>query len=102
MPKAIKKPAPKIKVRSPLHVGNKVFIRCVTHYVTGEVVLLSRDEVVLKNAAWIADTGRLFQALSTGTLNEVEPFPDNVLVTIGRGAVVDACDWIHDLPRLQK
>ena len=90
------------KAQSPLRVGNKVFIRAVTHYLTGEVVIVNRDEIVLRNAAWIADTGRWSEALRSGTLSEVEPYPDDLLVCVGRGAVVDYCDWHHELPRVTK
>jgi hypothetical protein len=90
------------KPQSPLRVGNTVFIRAVTHYTTGKIVLLTRDEVVLDEAAWIADSGRWSTVLQTGSPNEVEPYPAGVLVTVGRGAIVDACDWRHALPRTQK
>lgn len=91
-----------IKVQSPIRVGNKVMIRSVTHYYTGEIVLLTKDEIVLKDAAWIADASRWASALKDGVLNEVEPYPEGVLVAIGRGAVVDVSDWEHALPRSQK
>lgn len=88
--------------QSPLRVGNKVFLRAVTHYLTGEVVLVTRDEILLRHAAWVADTGRWADALRTGNLSEVEPYPDDLLVGVGRGALVDYCDWTHDLPRVQR
>jgi hypothetical protein len=90
------------KIQSPIRVGNKVMIRSVTHYYTGEIVLLLKDEIILKDAAWIADTSLWSDALKSGTLNEVEPYPDGVFVAVGRGAVVDVSDWNHDLPRVQK
>jgi len=87
-------------VKSPLRIGNKVLIRTVTHYHVGRIVLLAADEVVLEDAAWIADTGRLHTALTMGTLDEVEPYPN--LVSVGRGAIVDVTDWTHKLPLAQK
>lgn len=87
-------------IESPLAVGNAVMIRTVTHYYTGRIVALSRDEIVLAEAAWIADTGRYSVALETGTLSEVEPYPG--LVSVSRGAVVDACAWAHPLPRARR
>jgi hypothetical protein len=72
----------------------------VTLYYTGRVVAKDTSEVVLSEAAWIADTGRFADALSKGTLNEVEPFPG--LVSINRGAIVDVSEWKHPLPRAQK
>ena len=88
------------KIQSPLRVGNAVFIRTVTHYATGRIVSLTRDEIVLTEAAWIACTKRWHTSLTTGELEEVEPFPGPV--SIGRGAVVDVCDWTHPLPREPK
>lgn len=88
------------KVLSPLSIGKAVLVRLVTHYYTGRVVKLTASEIVLCDAAWIADTGRWADALTKGTLNEVEPFPG--LVTLNRGALVDATEWKHPLPRTQK
>ena len=90
----------KIVVRSPLRVGNKVLIRTVTNYVVGKIALVTKDEIVLTEASWIADTGRFHDALKNGTLNEIEPYIGPV--AIGRGAIVDACNWDHPLPVAQK
>ena len=87
----------KAKVRSPLVLGAAVIVRTVTHYYTGRIVLLTEHEIVLDEAAWVADTGRWANALSTGSLVEVEPFPGIVLVM--RGAVIDVSPWAHPLPR---
>jgi len=85
---------------SPVALGNAVLIRTVTHYYTGRIVGLTRDEIVLTDAAWIADTGRFSAALSTGTLSEIEPYP--TAVSIARGAIVDVTSWSHPLPRETK
>ena len=85
---------------SVLAVGEKVFIRTVTHYYTGEIEALSAETITLKDAAWIADTARFGVALTTGALNEVEPYPGGVEVF--RGACVDICKWPHPLPREAK
>jgi hypothetical protein len=89
---------------SPLRKGNNVFIRTVTHYYTGKVIDVTDDEIVLGEAAWIADTGRFSQALAEGTMNEVEPYPDKTggLVAIARGCLIDCAPWIHKLPRKSK
>ena len=89
------------KTMSPMSVGRKVFIRTVTHYYTGMVSLVTKEEVVLTEAAWVADTGRFAEALRTGSLTEVEPYPDGP-VSINRGAIVDVSVWAHDLPREQQ
>lgn len=81
-------------------IGKKVFVRTVTHYYTG-IFHSSRDGWMrLDDAAWIADTGRFSSALKTGTLGEVEPYPDTCYISAG--AVVDVSEWHHDLPRSVK
>lgn len=82
---------------SMLEVGKSYLIRTVTHYYTGRVVECSPIRIVLEDAAWIAETGRFSDALKTGKLSEVEPYPDQVVVS--PFAVVDACEWSHELPR---
>jgi len=78
-------------------VGKAYFIRTVTMFLTGKLVKLTPQELVLEDAAWIADTGRFSQAMKTGNFNEVEPF--NGLVIVGRGSVIDAQEWSLVLPR---
>jgi hypothetical protein len=84
----------------PYQVGKNYFIRTVTLFYTGKLVKVTSKELVLEQAAWIADTGRFMDAIKTGKLNEVEPFQDDVI--IGRGSIVDATVWLHPLPREQK
>jgi len=69
-------------------VGKAYFIRSVTMYYTGRIAGITDTDLVLEDAAWIADTGRFATALKTGSLNEVEPFTDPVILP--RGAIVDA------------
>jgi len=88
--------------QSPYKVGQNYFIRTVTHHYTGKLVRVTNKELVLEQAAWIADDGRFADALSKGTLNEVEPFPKDEPVIIGRGAVLDAVKWNFPLPSEQK
>lgn len=78
-----------------------VFIRTVTMHYTGRLVEVGPSELVLEDAAWVADSGRFGAALASGDLKEVEPFPAGRVV-IGRGAVVDCVAWPHDLPRCAK
>lgn len=83
-------------------VGTPMFIRTVTHHITGRLVSIDDHEVILEDAAWIADDGRFAEALkSPDKFNEVEPFPDGI-VAVGRGAIIDACHYLHDLPRKTK
>ena len=78
-------------------LGESVIVRTVTMIYTGGLVALDDRTLVLSNAAWIADTGRWANALATGELSEVEPYPtDDVFVA--RSSVVDLTRWNHDLP----
>ena len=88
------------KIQSPLRVGANVLIRTVTLYHTGHVVALDDREILLTDAAWIADTGRFHDAIKNSTLNEVEPIPGPVMVN--RGAVIDVCEWRGARPTVQR
>lgn len=81
-------------------LGEKYLIRTVTMMLTGRLVYLDDKELVLEDAAWIADSGRFSEALKTGKLNEVEPFPGEA--GVGRGAIVDFAVWGHELPKVVK
>jgi hypothetical protein len=54
--------------------GQNYFIRCVTNYFVGELVDISDSEIILAKASWVADTGRFYDAMAKGSLNEVEPY----------------------------
>ena len=86
---ALFNPQPK-SVTHPFEIGKNYFIRTVTHHHTGKLVDVTPTELVLENAAWIADDGRLTEALATGKFNEVEMFPVGSRVIIGRGSLIDA------------
>jgi hypothetical protein len=83
----------------PWQLGEPYLIRTVTHYLIGRLVLVTAQELVLENAAWVADTGRFSEALNSGNLCEVEPYPDGVPAIVGRGSLIDAGRWLHDIPR---
>ena len=73
----------------PWEVGKKYFIRTVTMHLTGELISVSDKELVLKDGAWIADSGRFNEAIrDIEKCKEVEPFENNVIV--GRGSIIDA------------
>lgn len=92
-----------------LNPGQKVFIRTVTHYYTGEVVSAHAAEqgiggwLELREASWVADTGHFGQAMANGKFAEVEAYPEGMRVIVNLGAVVDICDWTeHELTNLKK
>jgi hypothetical protein len=84
----------------PFSIGEAYLIRTVTHITIGVVEAVGEKEILMRDASWIADTGRYHNALKDGTLSEVEPYVSDVI--IGRGAIVDATRWLHDLPLEQK
>ena len=81
-------------------VGKNYLIRTVTMIDTGRLVAVGEHELVLEDAAWIADTGRFQQALESGSFSEVEMFPKGRVI-IGRSAVIDAVQ-INSLPTMQR
>jgi hypothetical protein len=81
-------------------LGKQYLIRCVTHYYLGRLCSVTDTDLVLDDASWIADTGRFYDALSKGTLNECEPFISPVIIS--RMSIVDATEWKHKLLRDQK
>jgi hypothetical protein len=85
---------------SAWEIGASYLIRTVTMTNTGRLMVVTQQELVLEDAAWIADTGRFTQALENAEFAEVEPFPVGPVI-IGRGAVIDAVK-ITKLPRSQK
>lgn len=88
--------------RLPIHVGEKLHVRTITAFFTGEVTAVSEDEIELTKAAWIADEGRAAQAWATGQFAEVEPFPDDDKIVLNRATFLTVRRLKHDLPRSQK
>jgi hypothetical protein len=84
----------------PFELRKSYLIRTVTMIVLGRLVWVGDKELKLEDASWVADTGRFHEALAKGNLNEVEPFPNEVIV--GRGSIIDACVWEFELPRSAK
>lgn len=80
----------------PYKLGQPYLVRTVTHYYTGRLTWVGTQELILADAAWIADTGRYHKALETGELSEVEPIKGPCIV--GRGAIIDAVEWPNNIP----
>jgi len=79
----------------PFKIGDKLFIRTVTLYYTGEVKDIVGSWIVLKDAAWIADTGRFHDFIKDGKCNEYEGFINDVKIPMD--SVIDITEWRHDL-----
>ena len=88
------------QAENPFRIGACYLIRTVTMIQTGRLVQVTPTELVLEEAAWIADTGRFSDALLSLEFSEVEPFPDGRVI-VGRGALIDACE-IARSPRAKK
>ena len=81
------------------YIGANVFIRTVITYFTGRLVEVDEKFIRLQMAAWIADTGRFHNALANSKFDEVEPYVNDVLVSIG--SIIDITT-IDKLPTVQK
>lgn len=88
------------RVGLPFVIGEKIFVRTVTHHLTGRVKSVCGKFITLSDAAWIADDGRFSQAINEGKLGEVEPV--NCDVRLNAETIIDVYSWAHDLPRVQK
>ena len=80
-------------------VGQKIFIRTVTYHLVGKVEKLVGKFFQLKDASWVADSGRFMNAIKEGKLNEVEPV-GTAFVNIE--SITDFFPWQHSLPTEQK
>ena len=86
-------------MQTPFKSGNSYFIRTVTYHLVGKVVKKVGNFLVLKDASWIADSGRFMQAIKEGILDEVEPVGDAI---VNMDSITDAFPWKHKLPTEQK
>lgn len=76
---------------SPFKVGKTYLIRTVTMTWYGTVKLFSERFITLKEASWIADTGKFSEALKDAqNFDSVEPAQTDVIIAIG--AIVDATE----------
>jgi len=93
-----KKVKSKVNANQPYKVGETYLIRTVTTYWAGRIVAVGDKEIVMVDAAWIADTGRFNEAVKSGSFSEVEPVPTGTEIVVGRGAIVDAVPVILTIP----
>jgi hypothetical protein len=85
----------------PYKVGEKWLFFMATRYVVGKVKSVTSCEVVLEDAAWIPETGRMMQSIQSGEFKSVEPYPSGIAV-INRLGVNDATPCLFQLPLKQK
>lgn len=82
------------------NIGSNYYVRAAMYHITGRLLYKDEHDIVLGDAAWIADGTRFYNLLKDGIVTEVEPFVDPVIIS--RGAIIDATRWNHPLPREQK
>ena len=87
---------------SPYQIGDNYMIRTVTMIYTGKLVKVFDKELVLTNCAWIPETKRWADTCEKGEFEEVEPYPKEVEVIIGKDAILDAFVINWSLPEKQK
>lgn len=83
----------------PFVVGEAYFIRTVTYHILGIVKSIKGSFLVLKDASWVADSGRFSEALEKGILSEVE-FAGDAIVSMN--AISDAYPWKNKVPKETK
>lgn len=81
-------------------LDRNVIIRTVPYDYTGHAEEVKDGSLVLSDAAWIVEIGGWSNALLTGELSKVEPYPGNAFVTLL--SIVDFSAWDHPLPRETK
>lgn len=65
------------------YLDKNVFIRTVTHHYTGNVTETTGLTLTMKDAAWIADDGRLNESLKdSSNFEEVEPYLNPVTINL--------------------
>lgn len=70
-----------------LQVGKVYLIRTVTMIYTGRLKSQSKTELLLSEAAWIAETERWAQSCKDEVFKEVEPYFKDVVIY--KGAILD-------------
>ena len=86
-------------IEMPFQIGASYYMRTVTYHLVGTVKQIIGKFLVLKDASWVADSGRFMNAIKEGTLSEVEPVGTAYIST---DAITDAFPWTHKLPDKQK
>jgi hypothetical protein len=90
----------KLEIVGAWQIGAIYFVRTVTMADVGRLIQVTEHELVLEDAAWVADTGRFSEALRKDEFAEVEPFPDGHVI-VNRASIIDAC-IVKKLQRVTK
>ena len=82
-----------------LEIGENYLIRTVTMIYSGKIKDIKGNEIILEQAAWIADTGRFADNLKSCEFSEVEPYVNDVIIF--KTSFLDVTK-ISTLPLVQK
>jgi hypothetical protein len=80
-------------------IGEKWFVRTITYHLVGKITKRIGHFIEMKDASWVADSGRFMNAIKEGTLSEVEPVGR---AFVNMDSITDMFPWKHDLPKEQK
>jgi len=88
---------------NPYTIGDNWFFRTVTHHLSGEILSVGPQEIVLKGGTvcWIADDGRFSDLFIKGEPSEKEPYGTQDVV-VGRGSIIDATRLKVNIQVVQK
>lgn len=89
----------KTSCEHPFKTGDSYFIRTVTYHFVGTIKEIVGKWIVLKDASWVADSGRFNEALEKGTLSEVE-YMDKAIINMD--TITDATPWKNKIPKESK
>lgn len=81
----------------PFEMGKKYLIRIVTHSWVGKVNEIIGDYVLLEQASWVADTGRLHKAVK-GEFDSNAEIEHVGNAGMNMAAVIDFVQWNCELP----
>lgn len=83
----------------PFKVGDSYFIRTVTYHFIGTIKEITGKWLVLKDASWVADSGRFNVALKKGELSEVE-YMEKAFINMD--TITDVTPWNNKVPKESK
>jgi hypothetical protein len=80
-------------------IGTNYLIRTVTMVQVGRCVKVTDKFITLAEASWVADTSRFGLAIKEGLSSDAEIERFWVDAKVGIGAIIDAVEYAHALPK---
>lgn len=71
-----------------LPIGSILCVETVLSWIVGELVAVNRQQITLKQASWISQSGRYSEFAAGKPAVEVEPIPPATPVAIERSSVI--------------